>query len=102
MSKTVLIGLFLLLLAAAAAFGVARDLYSSEQRTLAGEIVEIKPIRQDFKATLIQPPRLKVKLEDGQTVDVATASIDGLATGAPITISEMATPWGQIWYRVKN
>lgn len=102
MSKTVLIGMFLLLLAVAAAFGVARDLYSNEQRELTGEIVEIKPMKQDFKATLIQPPRLKVKLADGQTVDVATASIEGLAAGGTITVSEMAPPWGQIWYRLKR
>lgn len=102
MSKTVVIVLFLLLLVAAAAFGVARDLYSSERRVATGEIIEIKPMHQDYKATLIRPPRLKVKLEDGAIVDVSTSSVDGLTVGTTVSVSEMAMPWGQIWYRVKG
>lgn len=102
MSKTFVIGIFLGLLAVALAFGIARDLYSSERRVVTGEIIEIKPLRQDFKATLIRPPQLKVRLDDGTVVDAGTSSVAGLSLGAKISVSEMVMPWGQIWYRLKG
>jgi hypothetical protein len=100
MKKSVVIALFLALLAVGIAFGVARDLYSSERRILSGEVIAVKSLRQDFKSTLMQPPQLEVKLENGEVVDVATASTAGLSPGSKVSVSEMVMPWGQLWYRI--
>lgn len=101
MSKAVAIAVLLGLLVVGIAFGVARDLYSREARVLEGEIVTIKPPTKDFKSAIVSSPRLKVRLDDGVTVDVSTASVTGLSTGQRIAVSEMVMPWGQIWYVVK-
>jgi hypothetical protein len=102
MSKAVAIGLFLALLVVAAAFGIARDLYSNERAQLKSSVVAIKPIGQDYKSSLIRPPNLTIRLEDGRTVDVTVTDTTGIATGATVSVAEMVMPWGQVWYRLKQ
>ena len=100
MAKAVAIGVFLALLVTAAAFGVARDLYSREQAQLKGSVVAIKPIAQDFKSSLIRAPSLTIRLEDGRTVDVTVTDTAGIAAGVTVNVAEMVMPWGQLWYRL--
>ena len=50
MSKTLAIGLFLALLLVGIAFGIARDLYSTERAVLSGEILDIDAGGRDYKS----------------------------------------------------
>ena len=102
MSKSLAIGLFLAGLAIAAAFGVARDLYSSERTVLKGTVVSADAGGQAYKSSLSRAPNLKVRLEDGQTVDVPVTQTTGFAAGTAINVTEMVMPWGQVWYRLKE
>ena len=89
-------------LATAAAFGIARDLYSSERTVLKGAVVSADAGGQAHKSSLIRAPNLKVRLEDGQTVDVSVTHTTGFAAGTAINVTEMVMPWGQVWYRLKE
>ena len=99
--KSVAITLFLALLVVAAAFGLARDLYSRERATLAGVVVDVEETRTTVKSPTINPPSLKVRLDGGATVAVAVKQTHGIKTGDTITVSEMVMPWGQVWYKLK-
>ncbi len=101
MSKALAIGLFFALLAVGVAFGVARDLYSRERGQLKGVVVAVDAGGQDFKSPAIRAPKLKVRLDDGQTVDVVTSQTVGIQSGETLTITELVMPWGQVWYKLK-
>jgi len=94
--------LFLGLLAAGIAWGLARDLFSRERGVLSGTVVSVdlgSPIPKSFPAS---PPRFRVRLSDGQLVDVATDNPQSVPVGAAISITEWVTPWGQVWYTQRD
>ena len=94
--------LFLVLLAAGLAWGLARDLFSRERRSLSATVVAVdlgNPLPKWLPPT---PPRLKARLEDGALVDVATTNPASASVGSVITITEWVTPWGQVWYTQRD
>jgi hypothetical protein len=101
MSKSVAIALFLALLFVGTALGVARDLYSHEQAQLSGEVVEVIAGDREHKSYAARTPRLKVRLTDGRTVYVVIAEARRFKASDIIALSEMAMPWGPIWYKLK-
>lgn len=94
--------LFLALLAAGIAWGLARDLLSRENGQLSGTVVSFDPGRAVPKWFPPTPPRYKVRLPDGRIVDVATRNPQGLPAGSGISITEWMTPWGQVWYTQRD
>ncbi len=94
--------LFLLLLAVGIAFGVARDVLSRPQGTVLGIVTAIDlghALPKSFPPTT---PGYTVRLPDGQLVRVAAKIPLSLPVGASITLTELMTPWGQIWYRQRD
>lgn len=100
--KTFAFLLFIGVLAAGLMYGVARDLYSHERAVLRGTIATVNVGTSGHKTTPVTASSLDVTLDDGRTVHVMEPLVAGLATGNAVTISEMATPWGQVWYKLKN
>ncbi len=91
--------LFLLLLLVAVAFGLGRDLYSHEVQVVRGTVVSYTPGDRPYKWPTATSPTYSVKLDDGRVVDVATADATGAPAGSPINVIELATPWGQAWFK---
>ena len=94
--------LFLLLLAVGIGFGVARDLLSRQQGTVVGIVTALdfgNPQPKWYPAT---PPHYPARLPDGRLVAVAAKTPLNIPVGASITLTEMMTPWGQIWYRQRD
>lgn len=102
MVKGIAFALFIALLAAGLIYGVARGLYSSERAVLTGTVASVRAGSDGHKSTPGAASSIEVSLEDGRKIHVATPVIGGLSEGAAVQISEMATPWGQIWYKLKN
>ncbi len=94
--------LFLALLAAGIAWGLARDLFSRERGTLAGTVVSVDLGNATPKWFPATPPRFKVRLSDGRLVDVATRNPASISVGGEISITEWVTPWGQVWYTQRD
>lgn len=102
MPKSVAIGLFLALLAVGVMFGIARDLYSRERGIVKGTVVDIAAGGAASKAQPLRGPCVKVKLADGNIVDVAVTGTSGLNVNQTVNVSEMVMPWGQVWYKLKG
>ena len=100
--KTIAFAIFLALLIAGLFYGVARDHYSREQAVMEGSVTSITASTGGHKTTPPTASSLEVTLKDGRTVHVLAPLVAGLAAGSAVTISEMATPWGQVWYKLKN
>lgn len=94
--------LFLLLLAAGIAWGLARDLFSKPRAKLVGTVVSVDPGNAIPKWLPASPPRYKVRLTDGRVVDVATKNPRKVAVGDGIALTEWVTPWGQVWYTQRD
>lgn len=94
--------LFLLLLATGIAWGIARDLFSRERGTIVGIVTAVdhgRPLPKWYPPT---PPHYTARLPDGRVVQVAAKIPLILPLGAPINVTELMTPWGQIWYRQRD
>ncbi|MFT3733129.1 MAG: hypothetical protein QM780_17210 [Hyphomicrobium sp.] len=94
--------LFLVLLAAGVAWGLARDLLSRKTAELTGTVVGVdrgNPAPKWFPAT---PPRYKVRLPNASLVDVAAKNPVSVPVGGSISITEWMTPWGQVWYTQRD
>ena len=94
--------LFLLLLAAGIAWGIARDLFSRPRGTVVGIVTAVDhgyPLPKWYPPT---PPRYTARLPDGRLIQVAAKIPLNLTVGASITVTELMTPWGQIWYRQRD
>jgi hypothetical protein len=102
MSKSLAIGLFLLMLAVGVMFGIARDLYSRERGIVKGTVAEIDAGGAASKAQPLRGPCVKVKLADGSIVDVAVTGTSGLKANQTVEVVEMVMPWGQVWYKLKG
>jgi hypothetical protein len=94
--------LFLFVLAAGVAWGLARDLFSRENGVLSGTVVGVDLGNSFPKSLPPTPPRFKVRLTDGRIVDVATANPHSLSVGAAIAVTEWMTPWGEVWYTQRD
>ena len=94
--------LFLVLLAAGVAWGLARDLLSRETAVLTGTVVGLDPGNALPKWFPPTPPRYKARLPDGRIVDVATQNPLNRVIGANISLTEWMTPWGQVWYTQRD
>lgn len=95
------VSLFLVLLLAGVAIGLARDLYSRERGTLQGVVVGADPGGTEYKSAITRTPRYKVRLADDRVVDVATRDARKFPVGSAIVICELVTPWGQVWYKTR-
>lgn len=102
MSKSLAITLFLGLLLVGIAFGVARDLYSTQRAALSGEVIEVNAGGRDYKSPSMRSPSLKVRLTDGRVVDVSTTTTAGIRAGQTVSVLEMVMPWGQLWYTLNS
>ena len=102
MSKTLAIALFLGLLLAGVAMGIARDLYSLKRGETSGEVVEVIASSQDYKSPAISTPFLKARLADGRTVDIAITNPQRFKAGDTVSLVEMVMPWGQVWYKLNK
>ncbi len=94
--------LFFALLAAAVALGIWRDLGSRERSVVRGIVIDSEPGGSSPKSPGITPAKIKARLPDGRTVDVATTSARSVTTGSEIEISERVTPWGVVWFKYKD
>ena len=102
MPKTFWLGLFILVLAVGVAFGVARDFYSRERGIVRGTVVETDTGSTSPKSPGLTPTKILAKLANGSVVDVATKSAKAFAPGSEIDIVELVTPWGLVWYKLKD
>lgn len=101
--KTAAFVLLVCVLVAGLMYGVARDLYSHERAVLNGTIASITAATGGgHKSTPPSAASFEAALDDGRTVHVITPDVSGLAKDSRVTISEMATPWGQVWYKLKT
>jgi|SRR5690349_7679109 hypothetical protein len=94
--------LFLTVLVAGVAWGLARDIFSRPRATRSGTVVSVdfgNPLPKWLPAT---PPRYKVRLDDGSLVDAATREPQRFAVGSAISLTEWVTPWGQVWYTQRD
>ncbi|MBY0559567.1 hypothetical protein [Hyphomicrobium sp.] len=94
--------LFLLLLAAGIAWGVARDVFSRVQGTVVGTVTAVdfgNPLPKWYPPT---PPHYTARLPDGSLVTVSARIPLNIPVGGAITITELVTPWGQVWYRQRD
>jgi hypothetical protein len=94
--------LFLVLLAAGVAWGLARDLFSRQKAVLTGTVVAIDLGNPVPKSSPAAPARFKARLPDGRVVDVATRNPQSATVGSTISITEWMTPWGQVWYTQRD
>lgn len=94
--------LFLVLLAAGVALGLARDLFSQQKRVLTGTVIGVDLGNSQPKWFPATPPRYTVRLSDGAIVDVATRNPHSVPVGGHIPITEWMTPWGQVWYTQRD
>ncbi|HPG89064.1 MAG TPA: hypothetical protein PLD46_05390 [Hyphomicrobium sp.] len=102
MIKMLTIAVFIAILAAGLMYGVARDLYSSERAVLSGTVASVTAATSGHKTTPVTASSLEVALADGRTIHVAAPDVGGLSNGQGVQISEMTTPWGQVWYKLKH
>lgn len=102
MVKGIAFALFIVVLAAGLMYGVARDLYSSERAVLTGTVASVRAGTDAHKSTPVTASSVEVTLDDGRKIRVAVPAIGGLSEGAAVRISEMTTPWGKVWYKLKN
>lgn len=101
--KTAAFVLFVCVLVAGLMYGVARDLYSHERAVLNGTIASVTDATGGgHKSTPPTAASFEATLDDGRTVHVMATDVSGLALGGAVTISQMATPWGQLWYKRKT
>jgi hypothetical protein len=96
------LALFMLVLLAGIAFGLGRDFYSTERGVVKGVVVSADAGGTEFKSQSARPPRFKVRLADGAVVDVATTNAKSVPNGGEIDVTELVTPWGQVWYKQHN
>ena len=96
------LALFMLVLLAGIALGLGRDLYSSERGVVKGVVVDADPGGTGFKSQSAKPSRFKVRLPGGAIVDVATTNAHSVPNGGDIEVTELVTPWGQVWYKQRN
>jgi hypothetical protein len=101
-ATTIKLVLFFAVLAIGIAFGVARDLYSFERSVVKGVVVDYNPGGTSPKSPGLTPASIKARLADGAIVTVATKEVTGPAAGSEIDITELVTPWGQIWYKQRR
>ena len=94
--------LFLALLAAAVALGIWRDLGSRERGVVRGIVVDSEPGGTSPKSPGLTVAKIKARLADGTIVDVATKQATGVSPGTEVELSERVTPWGVVWYKVKE
>ncbi len=96
------VALFLILLAAGVAWGLARDILSRQRGSLSGTVVGVDPGNPAPKWFPPTPPRYKVRLPGGALIDVATKNPRSVPIGGGIFITEWVTPWGQVWYTQRD
>jgi hypothetical protein len=101
MRKSLVIAVFLTLLAAGLALGIGRDFYSRESAELSGEVLEVIRGDEDYKSHGVRTPRLQVRLADGRTIYVAITEPERFKAGDSVPLSQMAAPWGAVWYKLK-
>ncbi|WP_045837394.1 hypothetical protein [Hyphomicrobium sp. 99] len=94
--------LFLLLLAVGIAWGVARDLFSRPRGTIVGVVTAVDRGNALPKWYPPTSPRYTARLADGRLVTVAAKIPLNFPVGAAITLTELVTPWGQVWYRQRD
>lgn len=94
-----LVGLFLFGLAAAVAYGIYTDAMSRPQRTLSATIVDSIAAQFDHKSSASTPARVTAKLADGTIVVIRGAEAAKFSAGQSVELTEMAAPWGAVWYR---
>ena len=83
-------------------YAVARDALSYERAVYSGKVTVVTDATGGHKTTPPTASSFEATLDDGRTVHVIAPDVSGLAKDSPVTISEMATPWGQIWYKRKT
>jgi hypothetical protein len=94
--------IFLSLLAAGVAWGIARDLFSRQRGTMVGVVTAVDLGNAIPKWVPAAPPRYTVRLPDGRMIDAATKTPRSVPVGGDITITEWVTPWGQVWYTQRD
>ena len=102
MPKTLWLGLFIVVIAIGVAFGVARDLYSRDRGVVRGIVVDTDTGSTSPKSPGLTPTRIRAKLASGDIVDVVTSATRAYAPGSEIDIIERVTPWGLVWYKLKD
>ena len=100
--KTLLLTIAIAAGIAAIFYAVARDSLSSERAVLTGVIASLTDATGGHKTTPPTASSFEATLDDGRTVHVMAPNLGSLAKGGRVTISEMATPWGQLWYKLKT
>lgn len=100
MSRSFWITAFLLLIGLGLGFGILRDTTSKEQGLLDATVAGNTSASGYRWPT--SPPSIKVRLNNGEIVDVATRGGTEPSVGHAVQIRAMLTPWGQVWYKLKD
>lgn len=93
--------LFFAVLAAGVGFGIVRDVASTEQAVLDASVVKNAPDGPGYRWPTT-PPSIKAQLASNDIVDVATRGGTQPDIGSTVQIRQMLTPWGQVWYKLKD
>lgn len=99
--KTLILSVVIAAAVALICYVFARDALSTEHAVLAGKVTILTDATGGHKTTPPTASSFEATLDDGRTVHVMAPNLVGLAKDTRVTISEMKTPWGQVWYRLK-
>lgn len=102
MPKAFWLGLFIVVLAIGVAFGVARDFYSQDRGVVKGVVVDSETGSTSPKSPGLTPTKIRARLAGGAVIDVATRETRAYTPGTEIDILERVTPWGLVWYKLKD
>ncbi len=94
--------LLLILLIAGVAYSLAHDFGSRPRGIVRAIIVEADGAMFPHKAPSPMPIKLTAQLENGTRVAVRTRNSKLPSIGRDVELTEMVSPWGQIWYQLNQ
>ncbi|PPC98774.1 MAG: hypothetical protein CTY31_12165 [Hyphomicrobium sp.] len=94
--------LFLILLIAGVAYGLMHDFGSRPRGIVRAIIVQADSAKYPYKAPSPTPLKLTAQLVDGTHVLVRTSHSKLPSLGSDVELTEMVSPWGQIWYQLNQ
>jgi hypothetical protein len=94
--------LFLMLLIAGVAYGLMHDFGSRPRGIVRAIIVQADGAIFPHKAPSPTPLKLTAQLDDGKRVAVRTSQSKLPSLGSDVELTEMVSPWGQVWYQLNQ
>lgn len=92
---------FFVILILGVGMGIIRDVASTETGVREATVIDNKPNKPTYRWPTT-PPAIKVRIADGNVVDVYTRGGTEPADGSTVTVRELTAPWGPVWYKLKD